>query len=124
LVADAYAARQVDPTSAEGEFIDDQMPKVKGTALFGKAAAKRAARTASAATERLSHAFGEGLRAFRDALNAPLPTHEQLDEQAGEEPEAEAATRSDTIEAMEVEPQKRRRSPRSRLSEETITALP
>jgi hypothetical protein len=56
LVAGAYAARQVDPTSAEGEFIDDQMTKVKGTALSGKAAAKRAARTASAATERLSHA--------------------------------------------------------------------
>jgi len=110
LIAGAYAARHV------GESNGDQQPEHSP----GKVATKRAARTASVAAERLSYAVGEALRAFRDALNARIPDHKPIDDRRMDE-SAEAEVVSD---ATGSEPQKKRRSARSRLPEETIAALP
>jgi len=111
LIAGAYAARHV------GESNGDQQPE--RLASPGAAATKRAARTASVAAERLSYAVGEALRAFRDALNAPMPDHKPIDHRMDESAEAEVVS-----DATGSEPQKKRRSARSRLPEETIAALP
>jgi len=111
LIAGAYAARHV------GESNGDQQPE--RVASPGAAATKRAARTASVAAERLSYAVGEALRAFRDALSAPLPDHNPIDDRMDKPADAEVAS-----DATGSEPQKKRRSPRSRLPEETIAALP
>lgn len=114
LVAGAYAARHVAETDG------DQQPDRRTSP--GGATRKRAARTASVAAERLSYAVGEALRAFRDALNAPLPDHDRVDDRTDEQVVSHVV--GDAIEATDSEPQKKRKSPRSRLSEETITALP
>jgi hypothetical protein len=111
LIAGAYAARHV------GESNGDQQPG--RLASPGSAATKRAARTASVAAERLSYAVGEALRTFRDALNAPMPDHKPIDDRMDEPAEAEVVS-----DATDSEPQKKRRSARSRLPEETIAALP
>ena len=111
LIAGAYAARHV------GESNGDQQPE--RLASPGAAATKRAARTESVAAERLSYAVGEALRAFRDALNAPMPDHKPIDDRMDESAEAEVVS-----DATGSEPQKKRRSARSRLPEETIAALP
>ena len=109
LIAGAYAARHVESNG-------DRQPE--RLASPGAAATKRAARTASVAAERLSYAVGEALRAFRDALNAPMPDHKPIDDRMDESAGAEVASG-----ATDSEPQKKRRS-RSRLPEETIAALP
>ena len=121
LTAGAYSARHADPNSAGGELIQDQVRKVKHTALSGKVAGKRATRTASAAAERLSYAFSEALGAFREALNGPLPAHDPLDDQTDQQA---AETVNDVVEATGSEPQKKTKSRRSRLPQETIAALP
>jgi len=113
LAAGLYAARRADQTSGEGRRIEQRMAKVKSAALSGKAAAAGPATTASDATDQqLSHAFGEAMRAFRAALDSASPADEQL------------ANRLGTYAETEIEPQRRRRPTRSRLPEETITALP
>ena len=111
LIAGAYAARHV------GESNGDQPPERHASP--GAAARKRAARTASVAAERLSYAVGEALRAFRDALNAAMPDPNTIDDRTDEQAEAEVVS-----DATDSEPQKKRRSARSRLPEETIAALP
>jgi hypothetical protein len=111
LIAGAYAARHV------GESNGDQQPE--RLASSGAAATKRAARTASVAAERLSYAVGEALRAFRDALNAPMADHNPIDDRTDEQAEAEVVSQT-----TDSEPQKKRRSPPSRLPEDTIAALP
>jgi hypothetical protein len=72
LAARSFAGKRVDPDSPVGEFINHPVEKAKEAALSGKAAAQRAGNGASEASERLAHAFEEGMRAFRAALGEPV----------------------------------------------------
>ena len=77
LAARSYAEKRVDPDSPVGEFIDHPVEQARKAALSGKAAAQRAGNGAAEASERLAHAFEEGMRAFRAALAEPVAAEPQ-----------------------------------------------
>ena len=77
LAARSYAGKRVDPDSPAGELINHPVEKAKEAALSGKAAAQRAGNGAAEASERLAHAFDEGMRAFRAALGEPVAAEPQ-----------------------------------------------
>ena len=71
LAARSFAGKHVDPDSPWG-IHHHLVEKAKEAALSGKAAAHRAGNGAAEASERLAHAFEEGIRAFRAALGEPV----------------------------------------------------
>ena len=62
---------RVDPRSAIGEFIHNPFEATKQAAVSGKDSAKHLRKRASHASSHLTYAFGEGVQAFREALNRP-----------------------------------------------------
>jgi len=118
LAARSFAVKRVDPNSPVGEFIHHPVERAKEAALSGKAAAQRAGDGAAEASERLAHAFEEGMRAFRAALGEPIAADPQSVSHVDD------LIRGAHVHTMEDEPAKKGTRSRSRARETEVPASP
>jgi hypothetical protein len=99
--ASVLAVKTVDPDSRAGQALRHPIESLKAAGRSGKSALDSAEDRASSASARLSNAFNEAIRAFRNALANDYPRSEG-------ESEDDLSTRPDMDFDTEATPEKKR----------------